>query len=93
LVSDLMDIELSRHAHRRRQKLLQPGKELSFRKVTLYNIIIFVTNVSESICCAMLDAGALSLVIVASVNADFLPSKIMVPRRERIPGRDVPGMP
>jgi hypothetical protein len=37
-------------------------------------------NILISICCAMLDAGALSL--VAFVNTDFLPSKLMVPGRK-----------
>ncbi|KIM86727.1 hypothetical protein PILCRDRAFT_314087 [Piloderma croceum F 1598] len=49
--------------------------------MALYNVIIFATNASrwsESVRRAMLDAGALSLVIVAFVNADFLPSNLVV---------------
>jgi hypothetical protein len=78
---------VSRHAHRRRLKLLQPVKESSFRKVTnvdmaLYSVIIFATNAtrwSESVRRAMLDAGALSPVSHSRVrNADFLPSNLMV---------------
>jgi hypothetical protein len=65
-------------------------KNRLFEKVTnvdmaLYNVIIFATNAtrwSESVRRAMLDAGALSLVIVAFVNADFLPSKLMVAGRK-----------
>jgi hypothetical protein len=60
-------------------------EKVSNADMALYNIIIFATDAarwSGSVRRAMLDAGALSLVIVAFVNADFLPSNLMIAGRK-----------
>jgi len=60
-------------------------KTLLFERVSnvdaaLYKIIIFATEAAQTsttIRCGLVDAGALSLVIVAFVNAQFLPSNLL----------------
>lgn len=50
----------------------------------LYNIILFATDAvqkSPTIRCGMLNAGALSLVIVAFANSDFRPSSLLTPTK------------
>jgi hypothetical protein len=55
-------------------------QKVSNSDVALYNIIRFAIDTartSPTLCCGMLEAGALSLVIVAFINEDFQPSDLI----------------